>query len=57
MPFLWRRTRENFILFLLMGIIHFIVYQRVTLPDVPSALPILYRIMYKVNNVDTEDFF
>ena len=42
MPFLHRRIRENFILFLLMGFLYHIIYRSVELPMSPYALPISY---------------
>lgn len=42
MPFLHRRIRENFILFLLMGFLYHIIYRSIELPISPYALPISY---------------
>ncbi len=42
MPFLHRRIRENFILFLLMGFLYHLIYRSIELPISPYALPISY---------------
>ncbi len=42
MPFIRRRIRENFILFLLMGFLYHIIYRSIELPISPYALPISY---------------
>lgn len=42
MPFIRRRVRENFVLFLVMGFLYHIIYRSIELPAYPHALPISY---------------
>lgn len=42
MPFIRRRIRENFILFLVMGFLYHIIYRSVQIPDYPYSLSISY---------------